>query len=89
MNEKQVLDVFKAAGLEVTLIHDTDAVPTESQEPISCVYKGRRRVTSLEACSWHHDHVDTSCEGCSRVIQKQAQTTQQTQTPQVQHKLFT
>ena len=82
MNEQAVLNVFEEAGLEVTLVHDTDAVPRDSQALVACQYKGRHRMVHPEACKWHQDHADTSCKGCPRVIQKQAQT------PQVQHKLF-
>ena len=62
-----VLDVFQEAGLEVTLVHGTDAVPRDSQALIPCQYKGRRRMVHPEACRWHQDHTDEACKGCPRL----------------------
>ena len=63
-----VLDVFKEAGLEVTLINGTDRLHSTPGGLISCVYGGRHRLVCLEACKWHQDRADTACKGCERCI---------------------
>ena len=67
MNEKMVLDLFKDAGLEVTVVHNLNDVPKSVQEPFPCVYKGRHRLVYIEACKWHQDRVDASCRDCLRM----------------------
>ena len=62
-----ILDVFKEADFEVTVIHDLDNVPRSAQAPFPCVYKGRYRLICIEVCKWHQDRVDASCRRCPRM----------------------
>ena len=63
---KGVLDTFRQAGLEVRVWAEGTKYPWDPGVPIPCVYAGKPRMITTEACKWHHDRRSPLCEGCPK-----------------------